>query len=82
MRIELLYFAGARDVVGKARESAELPSEVTSVAGFIDWLVRRYPDLQPHQSSLRIAKNEAFASPQEPIAENDVLAIIPPVAGG
>jgi molybdopterin converting factor subunit 1 len=82
MRIELLYFAAARDVVGKARESVELPNQVTSVGSFLEWLVRRYPDLDPHQASLRVARNEAFADLHERITENDVLAIIPPVAGG
>lgn len=82
MKIELLYFAAARDVVGKARESAQLPGDVTTVADLVDWLVRRYPQLEPHQGSLRVAKNEAFAGSRESIAENDVLAIIPPVAGG
>jgi molybdopterin converting factor subunit 1 len=82
MNVELLYFAGARDVVGKARESAQLPSAVTNVEQFVSWLVQRYPDLAPHRTSLRIARNEAFARPNDPIAEDDVLAIIPPVAGG
>jgi molybdopterin converting factor small subunit len=31
---------------------------------------------------VRIARNEAFAEPSEALAEGDVLALIPPVAGG
>jgi molybdopterin converting factor subunit 1 len=82
MKVELLYFAAARDVVGKARETAELPGGVGDIRQFIHWLVQRYPELGPHQASLRIAKNEAFARSDEAIANGDVLAIIPPVAGG
>ncbi len=82
MKVEVLYFAAARDVVGKAREFVELPSEPTRIADFVGWLVQRYPDLDRHQSSLRVARNEAFARPDEWIADCDVLAVIPPVAGG
>lgn len=82
MNIEILYFAAARDVTGQARELVQLPDDVTDIAGFITWLVQRYPDLEPHQRSIRIAKNEVFADANDEIAENDVLAVIPPVAGG
>ncbi len=82
MNVEILYFAAARDVTGQAREVVELPSAVIDIGGFICWLVQCYPDLEPHQRSLRIAKNETFAEARELLAEHDVLAVIPPVAGG
>jgi molybdopterin converting factor small subunit len=31
---------------------------------------------------VRIARNEAFASPDEALCDGDVIALIPPVAGG
>lgn len=82
MNVELLYFAGARDIAAKSRESVDLPNTVTNVAQLLIWLSERYPDLTPHLSSLRIARNESFATPDEHLAPNDVLAVIPPVAGG
>lgn len=82
MNVEILYFAGARDISGKDRESVDLPAQVKSIASFLLWLSDRYPDLTPHIPSLRIARNETFADNDELLAANDVLAVIPPVAGG
>jgi molybdopterin converting factor small subunit len=31
---------------------------------------------------VRIARNEAFAGDDEPVQDGDVVALIPPVAGG
>lgn len=45
-------------------------------------LEERYPALAPRMGSLRIAVNETFAAPDEPIVPGDVVALIPPVAGG
>lgn len=82
MRIEVLYFAAARDIVGQSSELLELPASVPTVSAFLDWLIARYPELEPYAASLRIAKNETFADTHELLADNDVLAVIPPVAGG
>ncbi len=82
MNVEILYFAGARDITGRARETVDLPSTVANISSLLTWLSERYPELTPHIPSLRIARNESFASSDELIAHNDVLAVIPPVAGG
>ena len=82
MNVEILYFAGAREITGRDNEVADLPAHVTTVAGLLAWLCERYPDLEPYRASLRIARNETFAELDEPLAAGDVLAVIPPVAGG
>lgn len=82
MKVEALYFAGARDIAGQSREVLELPASVQTVSAFLEWLVTRYPELGPYAPSLRIARNERFADAHDPLCENDVLAVIPPVAGG
>jgi molybdopterin converting factor subunit 1 len=82
VKVEALYFAGARDIAGRSNETLDLPNSVTTVFAFLEWLIARYPDLGPHAPTLRIARNETFADPDEPLSENDVLAVIPPVAGG
>jgi hypothetical protein len=40
MNVEILYFAGARDITGRARETLDLPVTVTNIAG-IAGLVRQ-----------------------------------------
>lgn len=82
MRLVVLYFAGLRDAVGVAEETIELPAGVRTVRSLADHLAERhraYAERRPH---VRIARNEAFARDDEELADGDVVALIPPVAGG
>lgn len=82
MRVRVLYFAAVAEMVARQEEEVELPVEVGSVGQFAAWLAARFPALAPRMASVRIARNEQFAVVGEPIADGDVLAVIPPVAGG
>lgn len=82
MRVTLLYFAGVRDLVGRAREDVALPPDVRSVGALAAWLERERPALAGRMATVRIARNEEFARVEDAIAEGDELALIPPVAGG
>ena len=78
----LLYFAALRDLVGIHEERVQLPANVTTIAHFVSWLGVRYPVLKTHLAAVRVARNEAFANDDEVLANDDTLALIPPVAGG
>jgi molybdopterin synthase sulfur carrier subunit len=82
MRVRVLYFAVVRELVGRDEESVELPSEARTVAGFTRWIAGLHPALEGRMASVRIARNEAFARDEDELAEADVLALLPPVAGG
>ena len=82
MRVRVLYFAGARDLAGTAEEELELPEHVRTVGALAAWIGGRVPSLAARSASLRWARNEAFAELDEALAEGDVIAVIPPVAGG
>ncbi len=82
MTLHVLYFAGLRDAVGLAEESVELPPEVTTVGALADLLAARHRAYAERRAHVRIARNEAFAADDEVLAEGDVVALIPPVAGG
>lgn len=81
-RIRVLYFAAVRDLCGIAEELIELPDEVDAVSALARYLEQTRPKLAGRLSSVRFAVNEAFAAPTERIADGDVIAVIPPVAGG
>jgi molybdopterin converting factor subunit 1 len=82
MNVTVLYFAAVRELVGRAEERAALPADVKTVGAFVAWLERERPALAGRMKSVRIARNEEFAVAEDAIAEDDVLALIPPVAGG
>jgi molybdopterin converting factor subunit 1 len=82
MNVRILYFAGARDIAGVAEESCVLPAGVVTVRDFARFVGERHAELASRMQSVRIARNERFATMDERLADGDVLALIPPVAGG
>lgn len=80
--VRILYFAGVRDIVGKADESFELPTEVRTVGEFRAWLTQRRPELRDALPHVRIAVDEQFAEAGAELGRNATVALIPPVAGG
>ncbi|MCC6901646.1 MAG: molybdopterin converting factor subunit 1 [Polyangiaceae bacterium] len=81
-RVRVLYFAGVRDLIGIPDEELELPDEAADLDGFVRFLVRARPLLDGRLGGVRFAVNETFAHGPDPIAAGDVIAVIPPVAGG
>jgi molybdopterin synthase sulfur carrier subunit len=85
MSLRILYFAALRDALGLAEETVELsvlPPGGRNVAALADHLAARHPAYAARREHVRIARNEAFATPDEALADGDVVALIPPVAGG
>ena len=82
VRVRVLYFAAVRDLVGIAEEDLALPAGVRSAADLIGHLERLRPELAGRLDAVRVAVNEAFADGGLALSEGDVVALIPPVAGG
>jgi sulfur-carrier protein len=80
--VSVLYFAGLRDSVGLSEETLELPERVRTVGELCDHLALRHPGYADHRPAVRVARNEAFAADAERLDDGDVIALIPPVAGG
>ena len=81
-RVTVLYFAAVADTVGRNEEVIALDTETPTVGGLLELLVARHPALSPRLGYLRVARNEAFATATEPLADGDVVALLPPLAGG
>src|SRR5687768_2010564 len=45
-------------------------------------LHERFPRIEPHRPYVRAARGGAYAGWEEPLAEGDVVAFLPPVSGG
>jgi sulfur-carrier protein len=82
VRVRVLYFAAVRELVGRSEDVLDLPLTVRSIGALSAHLGQREPALASALRMVRFARNEVFADEAEPLADGDVVAIIPPVAGG
>jgi molybdopterin synthase catalytic subunit len=78
--LTVLYFAGAREAAGTARET--LDERPATVAALREVLARRHPALARLLARCRIAVDEEFADDASPLREGAEVAVIPPVSGG
>ena len=82
MKLTVLYFAAVRDLVGKDEEILEVPASVTTIGALATHLAQVHGPLEGRLGYVRFARNEEFAQNDDPLAEGDTIALIPPVAGG
>ncbi|MDO5686514.1 MAG: MoaD/ThiS family protein [Neisseria sp.] len=80
MKIKVLYFARLQEVRGISEEIVSVAAGATPQTLYRE-LERQYAFGLP-ESSLRAARNHVFCDWQEPLTDGDVVAFIPPVAGG
>ena len=81
MEVTLRYFAGHRDIVGRAEEQIEL-NEGATVGLLWELLVGRYPRLSGYSGKLLYAVNQEFGTLETELRDGDEVALIPPVSGG
>jgi MoaE-MoaD fusion protein len=79
--ITALLFGQAREAVGADHIELSLAQPATVSSAF-DALKARHPQLAAMERSLMFAINEEYASRQQALADDDRLAILPPVSGG
>lgn len=81
IRIKILFFASARDLVGQGCLELEIPLR-TSVAELKKILVAKHPRLESLANHAAFAVNEVFVTKDHIILEEDSVAFLPPVSGG
>jgi len=74
--VRVLFFGALRDLAGRSEDILTLDS------GTLRSVFERYPPLAPYAKSIVLARNQAFAAPETPIADGDEIAFLPPVSGG
>ena len=79
--MRILFFAQLKDVTGCEVWEHEVTSPV-GAAELWEALTRRFPRLAPHQASVRLAKNLEYTGADCRFANEDEVALIPPVSGG
>lgn len=79
MRIDIMYFGSVAEAVGSVSETVEVKDDI--VLGSIqDQLELNYPDLTSMQYN--IAVNQRISKSDSILKAYDVLALLPPFAGG
>ena len=83
--MRILYFAWLRERIGMAEETVTPPAEVRDVASLLAWLRSRggvYATALADLAMVRVAVNQDYARPEDPVAAGDEVALFPPVTGG
>lgn len=83
--MKLLYFAWLKTKTGVAAEDVDLPGEVATVRDLLDWLKGRgpgYAEALADLDAVRVAVNQEYARPDDPVGPGDEVALFPPVTGG
>ena len=83
--MKLLYFAWLKTKTGVGEEEVAPPAEVTTVRELLDWIKSRGPghaEALSDLSVIRVAINQEFARPDDPVQPGDEVALFPPVTGG
>jgi molybdopterin synthase catalytic subunit len=79
--VRVLYFAIVRERLGRDSDEIELPAGATG-ADLLVALEKRHPALGGLRAAIKLAVNEEFAPAERVLVDGDVVALIPPVAGG
>jgi molybdopterin converting factor subunit 1 len=83
--MKLLYFAWLKSLTGIGAEEVSPPEDVNDVRGLIAWQQNRGPGFAEafaDVSAIRIAVNQDYAKPGDPVGPGDEVAFFPPVTGG
>ncbi|HUG05835.1 MAG: molybdopterin converting factor subunit 1 [Chloroflexota bacterium] len=80
MRVLVRLFASYREAAGVGRIELELPAGAT-VKDAIFTILKDHP-LIAEGRQVVIARNREYVTPDEPLADGDEVALIPPVSGG
>ena len=81
MRVNVLFFASLKDIVGSRNLTLDVGLNST-VAEVLDRLESNHPGLKPYRPVLLTAVNEEYVEQTQTVEEGDELAIFPPVSGG
>jgi molybdopterin converting factor subunit 1 len=80
-RVRVLFFAQLKDAT--QCDAVEIPilSPMNAEQLWVE-LLKKFPALAGHRSSVRLGKNCEYAGPEAQFSNSDEIALIPPVSGG
>ncbi len=81
MKIHVEYFGPAHDWAGARSDTFDLEDRA-ALAKLIERMMHARPELAKRRTVLRFAVNESFVDQERELADQDRVAVIPPVSGG
>ena len=81
MTVRLRFFASLRERLKASEAERTLPAGCT-VGEAWTALCREHPEIEPLSASISFAVNREYVDRAHPLADQDELALIPPVSGG
>jgi len=81
MRVRVLFFGMVKEMAGKSQEELNLPDGAL-IRDVLQHYEDRLPQLKGLRSSLAVAVNQQYASPDAVLKPDDEIAVLPPVSGG
>jgi molybdopterin synthase sulfur carrier subunit len=82
MKVSVLLFAHARELVESSSVELELPDGNVTVKSVTDALTSKYPALADVMKTAMIAVNRKYVDEDANVSAKDEIAVIPPVSGG
>lgn len=84
MKVNVLLFAMARELVDASTVELELPDDEATTSSLTAALLREYPALSGVMKTAMLAVNQKYVDRDEDMAisSQDEIAVIPPVSGG
>ncbi|TKH43937.1 MoaD/ThiS family protein [Paenibacillus sp. FSL R10-2782] len=82
MKYHIQVFAGLAEQMGGPIITVPTDQETMTIAALKDLLSERFPEVAAQLRGSFVAKNQAYAAPEDLVSIVDEIAIIPPVSGG
>jgi len=79
--MRVLFFAQLKDATGCNAVELAAASPLNTAQLWTE-LLQRFPALAAHRPNVRLARNWEYAAPDAIFADNDEVALLPPVSGG
>ena len=83
VQVTILFFAKARELIGKSSSTCSLPSSCSYVE-LLNLIKAKFPHLEKLGDAFVLSLNEDYIDEESQVQLNqgDELAVIPPISGG